>query len=199
MVDRKAFLGLVTLGYLVPAITVMPAGAAAGTGEPDGGFGSQHGGGMSGPVARPLPSGPQEAGGGGENGKPKPGAEGFEPPKNKGTRHGGGLGRQRNPTGQESVRAKEGGSDTPSRRAVQGGRDRDDWQIRAAVRRGDAEPLRKILSVVRKRYDGKVVRITLGGRGSGLHYRIRILASDDRLIEVKVNARTASILSVAGL
>jgi uncharacterized membrane protein YkoI len=108
------------------------------------------------------------------------------------------MSRERNPSGRESGRSA-GRDGTPSRRTIESGRDRDDWQIRNAVRNGDAEPLRRILSVVRERYDGKVVRITLGGKGRGLHYRIRILGRNDRLIEVKVNARTATILSVAGL
>jgi hypothetical protein len=186
MMDRKAFLGLVTLGYLIPAIAGVSAGAAVGAEQPEGTQDApQHGGGMSEPIAGSLDPRPGEHGASMGNEKPKPGTPGSEPSKNSGNRHGGGLARERNPT--------------PSRRTLQSGRDRDDWQIRAAVRRGDAEPLRKILSVVRKRYDGKVVRITLGGRGSGLYYRIRILGSDNRLIEVKVNARTASILSVAGL
>ena len=77
--------------------------------------------------------------------------------------------------------------------------DDDDDRIRAAVRGGEAAPLRDILAVVRKSYRGKIVNIRLTGSGSRLAYRIRMLDSANRLIEIKVNAKTRKITSVRKL
>lgn len=70
----------------------------------------------------------------------------------------------------------------------------DDERIREAVARGDAEPLKDILKALRRRYKGEVVNIRLSGEGPDLQYRIRIIDPNDRLIEVRVNARTARII-----
>jgi uncharacterized membrane protein YkoI len=77
--------------------------------------------------------------------------------------------------------------------------DDDDDRIRAAVRGGEAAPLRDILAVVRESYRGKIVNIRLTGSGSRLAYRIRMLDSANRLIEIKVNAKTRKITSVRKL
>ncbi len=77
--------------------------------------------------------------------------------------------------------------------------DDDDDRIRAAVRGGEAAPLRDILDVVRKSHRGKIVNIRLTGSGSRLAYRIRMLDSANRLIEIKVNAKTRKITSVRKL
>ncbi len=73
-------------------------------------------------------------------------------------------------------------------------KDKDDDKIRDAVARGDAEPLKDILKAVRQRYKGKVVNIRLAGEGRNLQYRIKLIDANDRLIEVRVNARTARIV-----
>jgi hypothetical protein len=77
--------------------------------------------------------------------------------------------------------------------------DDDDDRIRSAVKSGKAEPLRKILATVRKKYKGKVVRIRLSGKGNKMVYRIRMIEADDRLIEVRVNAASGRIIEVAGV
>lgn len=69
-------------------------------------------------------------------------------------------------------------------------------RIRDAVSKGSAEPLSQILARLRKRYPGEVVRVRLKGKGESLHYRIRILQSDGRRIEVRVDAMTGRILRV---
>ena len=77
--------------------------------------------------------------------------------------------------------------------------DDDDDRIRAAVRGGEAAPLRDILAVVRGSYRGKIVNIRLTGSGSRLAYRIRLLDNANRLIELRVNAKTRKITSVRKL
>lgn len=79
------------------------------------------------------------------------------------------------------------------------GRRSDDRRIRDAVRSGKAEPLREILSKVRQRYKGDVVRIRLTGAANKLVYRIRIINSDNKLIEVRVNASNGRILNASGV
>jgi uncharacterized membrane protein YkoI len=79
------------------------------------------------------------------------------------------------------------------------GRGKNDGdRIRSAVRDGRAEPLRKILSAVRKRYDGQVISIRLTGKNDNLLYRIRMIDRSDKLIEVQVNAKTSRILGATG-
>ena len=71
--------------------------------------------------------------------------------------------------------------------------------ISDAVKNGKAVPLKDILAVVRKKYNGEVVRITLTGPISRLVYNIRIVDTQDRLIEVRVNALSRRIISTKGL
>ena len=71
--------------------------------------------------------------------------------------------------------------------------------ISDAVKNGKAVPLKDILAVVREKYDGEVVRITLTGPISRLVYNIRIVDTQDRLIEVRVNALSRRIISTKGL
>ena len=71
--------------------------------------------------------------------------------------------------------------------------------ISDAVKNGKAVPLKDILAVVRKKYKGEVVRITLTGPISHLVYNIRIVDTQDRLIEVRVNALSRRIISTKGL
>ena len=75
----------------------------------------------------------------------------------------------------------------------------DDNRIRNAVRKGDAQPLRSILSRVRQRYEGNVVRIRLTGTGSRMAYRIRVIDRDNKLIEIRVNAKTGRIVRATGV
>ena len=77
--------------------------------------------------------------------------------------------------------------------------DDDDDRIRDAVRKGDAQPLRKILSAVRNVYKGQVVRIRLTGTGRNLLYRISLIDRSNRLLEVRVNAKTARVIGTTGL
>ena len=74
----------------------------------------------------------------------------------------------------------------------------DDDRIRSAVKRGEAESLRTILSVVRERFRGDIIRIRLTGKGSGLQYRIRMITPESKLVEIRVNAKTAEILGASG-
>ena len=52
---------------------------------------------------------------------------------------------------------------------------------------------------MRKSHRGKIVNIRLTGSGNRLAYRIRMLDSANRLIELRVNAKTRKITSVRKL
>jgi uncharacterized membrane protein YkoI len=66
----------------------------------------------------------------------------------------------------------------------------------AGVGSGEAAPLKDILQIVRKAYPGEVVRIRTQRRGKDLIYRIRILDSSSRLIDVRISAISRRILKV---
>lgn len=71
-------------------------------------------------------------------------------------------------------------------------------RIRRAVDEGRAEPLSKILEVVRNRYPGEVVNIRLKEAAGSLLYTIRVLTREGRLVDVQVNADTATIVGDRG-
>ncbi len=76
----------------------------------------------------------------------------------------------------------------------------DDEQDRAlkAVKNDRAATLREILAIVRKKYDGEIVRVSLRGSGANLTYRIKLLDEGNRLIEVVVNAVSRRIVRTKG-
>ena len=48
------------------------------------------------------------------------------------------------------------------------------------------------------RYSGRIVSVRLKGRGSNLHYRIRVIDKDNRLLNLVVNARTGQVTAGSG-
>jgi hypothetical protein len=94
----------------------------------------------------------------------------------------------------------DGGGDDGS---DDGGEDdgrKDDEQDRAlkAVKNNRAATLKEILAIVRKKYDGEIVRVSLRGSGPNLMYRIKLLDEDNRLIEVLVHAVSRRIVHTKG-
>jgi hypothetical protein len=90
-----------------------------------------------------------------------------------------------------------GNSDTGS--GGQPGDGDDDDRIRRAVRSGQAKPLRQILKSVRSRYDGQVVRVRLTRQAGALLYRIRMIDSTNRLIDVVVEAASGRVVTPSGI
>lgn len=76
----------------------------------------------------------------------------------------------------------------------------DDEQDRAmeAVKNDRAATLKEILAIVRKKYDGEIVHVSLRGSGANLTYGIKLLDQDNRLIEVLVNAVSRRIVRTKG-
>ena len=82
----------------------------------------------------------------------------------------------------------DGGSDDNDKDSDDGSKARD------AVRSGDAASLKDILAEVRKKYQGKVVRVQVSGAGNQLVYRIRLLDAENRVVVVQVDARSRRII-----
>ena len=79
-----------------------------------------------------------------------------------------------------------------------GGNDEDHDRALNAVRNNRAATLKEILAIVRRKYKGEVVRVSLRGNGPNLTYRIKLLDEDNRLIEVLVNAVSRRIVRAKG-
>ncbi len=73
-----------------------------------------------------------------------------------------------------------------------GGRNR----AREGVRRGEIVSLDRVMNVVQRRYPGRVLNVRLDGRR--LIYHLRMLTRRGRVLRIKVDARTADIISVRG-
>lgn len=66
------------------------------------------------------------------------------------------------------------------------------------VRSGNAAPLREILDIVRKSYDGEIVHVSLSGSGASLTYGIRLLDKSSKILDLRVNAQNLAISSSPG-
>ena len=181
MADRRVFLTMLLLGLAGPGMPRAFAkdGGSGGDGGGDGGDGGNGGGDGGGD------DGGGKGDGGGDDGGDDDGGKG-----DGGGDDGGGNSGRGGDDGDDDDRGGKG-DDGPGDSAGDGDK------IRAAVSRGDAEPLRNILSAVRRRFKGEVVRIRLTGRGMNMLYRIRLIDAKNKLIEVRVNARTARIVGAA--
>jgi len=81
--------------------------------------------------------------------------------------------------------------------------DGDQDRARAALLRGEVEPLHKALSAVEKRLKGDVIEVELEeentfGTGPTLIYEIKVLTSEGQVVKLKVHAKTLEILTVHG-
>ena len=79
-----------------------------------------------------------------------------------------------------------------------GGEDDEHDRALKAVKNDRAATLKEILAIVRRKYDGEIVRVSLRGSGANLTYRIKLLDEDNRLIEVHVNAVSRRIVRTKG-
>ena len=180
MTNRRTFLMLLMLGAALPLAT--PALADKGGGDKGGG---DRGGGEKGGDKGGGDGGDNDGGDhgdgehdngdhGGDDGKDDSGDDGKDDDSGSGTKGG-------KPSKPDDDNGQEDDGD-------------DDDRIKAAVKRGEAAPLRTILEAVRKRYKGEVVKIKLVGKGKKLQYRIRLIDASNNLIEVRVNAANAVII-----
>jgi hypothetical protein len=79
------------------------------------------------------------------------------------------------------------------------GEDSDSGVALEAINKDNAASLKEILAIVKKNYEGDVVKVSLRGSGAGLTYRIKLLNKENRLFEVQVNAVSRKIIRAKGL
>jgi hypothetical protein len=77
----------------------------------------------------------------------------------------------------------------------------DDEQgvARDGVKAGQVARLKKILAQVRSQFPGEIVSVNLRGKGDSLSYRIKIIDKANRLLNLRVNARTGKIIVDRGV
>ena len=78
------------------------------------------------------------------------------------------------------------------------GEEDDQYRALDAVRNNHAASLKEILVIVRKQYEGEIVRVSLRGSRPNLIYHIKLLDKNDRLIEIQVDARSRKIVHTEG-
>lgn len=75
-----------------------------------------------------------------------------------------------------------------------GGRD-DHERAREAVTSGQVLPLRTVLERLEREYPGQVLEVELEPEDEGWVYEVRLLQADGLLRKVRLDARTAEVLS----
>ncbi|MBB6093589.1 putative membrane protein YkoI [Povalibacter uvarum] len=68
--------------------------------------------------------------------------------------------------------------------------------IRSALQRGEALPLTRILSIAQQAVPGDVIEVEIETKKDALIYEIKVLTANGRVREVKIDARTGSILKI---
>jgi uncharacterized membrane protein YkoI len=68
--------------------------------------------------------------------------------------------------------------------------------IRSALQRGEALPLTRILAIAQQAVPGDVIEVELETKHDALIYEIKVLTGNGRVREVKIDARTGSILKI---
>jgi uncharacterized membrane protein YkoI len=68
--------------------------------------------------------------------------------------------------------------------------------VREALQRGEVLPLVKILAIANQQVPGDVIEVELEQEKVGLIYEIKILTSNGRVREVKIDARTGNVVKI---
>lgn len=71
-------------------------------------------------------------------------------------------------------------------------------RARDAVRSGQIRPLHDVLTMVKRRFPGRVLDADLQDRGGNPVYRVKMLTADGDVLSVLVDARSNRILGVRG-
>ncbi|MFN0190823.1 MAG: PepSY domain-containing protein [Aestuariivirga sp.] len=119
-----------------------------------------------------------------------------------GTGSGGGGSSGSGGGGSSGSGGGEGGNSGPGGGGGEGGDDdRDDDQddARDAIERGEAEPLRRILAIAKKKYGGRVVDVRLRRQSGKLFYDIKLVGNDGTRRRLKLDAKTGSSLAGDGI
>ena len=68
--------------------------------------------------------------------------------------------------------------------------------IRSALKRGEVLPLTKILAIAAQHVPGDVIEVELEDESRTLVYEIKILTDGGRVREIKIDARTGTVLEI---
>ena len=68
-----------------------------------------------------------------------------------------------------------------------------------AVKNGESRPLPDILRAVSSRYPGKVIDVRLNRRSNSLMYDVKVITQAGKLIRVRVDAASGTIVGVKGI
>jgi uncharacterized membrane protein YkoI len=74
--------------------------------------------------------------------------------------------------------------------------DREQDAARAALQRGQALPLVRILAIVAQQVPGDVIEVELDDEDNTLVYEIKVLTANGRVREVEIDARTGKVLAI---
>lgn len=73
----------------------------------------------------------------------------------------------------------------------------DQIEARALLQRGEILPLSRILQIVQERVPGDIIEVELDRSDKhGWEYEVKVLATNGRVLEVDVNARTGDIRKI---
>jgi uncharacterized membrane protein YkoI len=75
-------------------------------------------------------------------------------------------------------------------------RPHDHAAVREALQRGEVLPLVKILAIASKEVPGDVIEVELEDEDEAFVYEIKILTSAGRVREVRIDARTGTVVSI---
>jgi len=82
---------------------------------------------------------------------------------------------------------------------VAGGDDKDGREhdaIRGALQRGEVLPLAKILAIAQEKVPGDVIEVELETERGTLIYEIKVLTQSGRVREIKIDARTGTVITI---
>jgi uncharacterized membrane protein YkoI len=68
--------------------------------------------------------------------------------------------------------------------------------IRGALQRGEVLPLAKILAIAQEKVPGDVIEVELESKRDALVYEIKVLTQSGRVREIKIDARTGTVLKI---
>ncbi len=71
----------------------------------------------------------------------------------------------------------------------------DHERARAAVEAGEVMPLPALLEKLQRSHPGRVLELELEQEGGTWIYEVRLLQADGQLLKIKLDARTAQVLS----
>ncbi len=93
----------------------------------------------------------------------------------------------------------DGGGDDGGGGKGHGRGQRDHKRAQDAVKNGKSRPLPEILSTVSSQYPGKVIDVRLNKRSNGLMYDVKVITPAGKIIKVRVDAASGSIVGVKGI